>query len=530
MLETPSLESVLPHDTKEWTEVRKNNAFMNLLNHFEATFPVDQWTVDGVDAWPVARLHLYYSFFPYQYFAREPARGAVIRPLDLARVGLRVLRSLSSYVRATLGDAAHRQSSDHQYDAMFLNYNTYMMALDGAWYSRVCDPLIAQLSTRGRSSLMLTGGYEYSVPRHTKSVFIQPQLVMHRLAGMAARVGSRQSMPELAEIEDQAKSSGLFSKSFKLAGPVEATIKQIRAIARYFRGRLSVVQPKVVFITCWYSTESLACILACHQLGIPCVDIQHGSQGFHVGYARWNRVPASGYNLLPTFFWCWSSTEASSIQEWSARLPTHQPVVGGNLFLERWVRGQDDTVLAYDATMDALKVQSGREIHVLCSMNGSTKDEIGTLAEVIDAANKSGLTAYFWVRMHPIALDQKDEVRTTFSARGITNFDVDNGTMLPLYALLRNVDVHITTFSSVVIEAQAFGVPSVISELGVINFPQQISSGWAIAARTIPEWVSGITHQLSRRNALSTDDSQSSGSSEKVLDELLESIEMVTRN
>lgn len=529
MLETPAVEASLTNNTDEWTEVRKNNAFMDLLNHLETMFPVDQWKVDGVDAWPVARLHLYYSFFPYQYFAREPARGAVMKPLDVARVGLRVARSLVNYVRATVGDSEHGQSSDRQYDVMFLNYNTYMMLLDESWYSRVCDPFIERLAARGLSSLMLTGGYEYSVPRHTKSSFIQPQLVLHRLLGIAAKAGSRQLPHGLPEIEVHAKASGLFSSSFALAGPVEATVKQIRSIARYFKRRLSVAQPKVVFVTCWYSTESLACILACHELGISCVDIQHGSQGFHVGYARWNRVPQAGYNLMPNYFWCWSQSEASAIREWSAGLPTHQPVVGGNIFLDRWINGLDDTVLNYDVRLAKLKESSGREIQILCSMNGSTKDEIGTLAEVIDALNKSGLKAHFWVRLHPIALDQKEVVRATFRTRGIDNFDVDNGTVLPLYALLRNVDVHITTFSSVVIEAQAFGVPSVISELGVINFPQQISSGWAIAARTIPEWVSGITHQLSRRHALSRD-SQSSGSSEKVLDELLESIEMVTRN
>ena len=37
-------------------------------------------------------------------------------------------------------------------------------------------------------------------------------------------------------------------------------------------------------------------------------------------------------------------------------------------------------------------------------------------------------------------------------------FEIDAATDLPLYALLRNVDVHVTECSSVVIEAEAFRV------------------------------------------------------------------------
>ena len=99
------------------------------------------------------------------------------------------------------------------------------------------------------------------------------------------------------------------------------------AIASYFKRVLARVRPKLVFVTCWYATESMACILACNELGIPSIDIQHGIQEFHVAYARWNRVPNGGYELLPTYFWCWSEAEASVIRGWAGDLSAHQPIV-----------------------------------------------------------------------------------------------------------------------------------------------------------------------------------------------------------
>jgi hypothetical protein len=495
---------------------------MNLLGELESRFLVDEWMVDSVRVWPIARMHLYYGFFEHQYFANRPVRAGIVKAADLPRLGRRIGGSAWRYLRTSVTDFRNTHHRNSPHDAVFLNYNTYMTPLNGRWYSRVCDPFVEQLSARGMSSLMLTGGYEYATPRFTKSRFIQPHLVMHRLLGMVGRRSGHNPPAMLREIEDYAKASGLFSESFALGAPVERHTRQIMGIARYFKRVLADVRPKVVFVTCWYATESMACVLACTELGIPTIDIQHGSQDFHVAYDRWNRLPAAGYELLPTFFWCWSGSEASAIRHWAGKLPVHQPIVGGNPFLERWVAGHDETVRAYDGILTGLKEPAKGKVQILYTLNGSTKDEIKTIVEIIEAVNRSGIESHFWIRLHPIALDQKGLVRRTLEEHGLRNVDVENATVLPLYAILRHMDVHITEFSSVVIEAQAFGVPSVTGEQGVIWFPNQIATGWAVMARSLPEWVSGIRLQLSRRKALVAGDPRSDVSSAKAFDELLD--------
>ncbi|MEO5740825.1 MAG: hypothetical protein ABIS29_09560, partial [Vicinamibacterales bacterium] len=417
-------------------EVQQNRDFMNLLGELESRFPVDEWMVDSVRVWPVARIHLYYGFFEHQYFAGRPVRAGIVKVADLPGLGRRIGRSALRYLHCSLTDFRNTHRRNGRHDAVFLNYNTYMTRLNGRWYSRVCDPLVEQLSEKGLSSLMLTGGYEYSTPRFTKSRFIQPHLVMHRLLGMARKRPRRHPRAMLREIESHAKETGLFSESFSLIAPVEHHTRQIIGIARYFKRVLARVRPKVVFVTCWYGTESMACLLACNELGIPTIDIQHGSQDFHVAYDRWNRVPAAGYQLMPTFFWCWSESEASIIRNWAGALPVHQPIVGGNPFLERWIAGNDETVRAYDEVLTSLKQPSKGKVQILYTLNGSTKDEIKTIAAIVEAVNRSGIESHFWIRLHPIALDQKALVQGALEEHGLRNVDVENATVLPLYAIL----------------------------------------------------------------------------------------------
>jgi hypothetical protein len=482
-------------------QVEQNQLFMRLLEELETRFAVDEWMVDSVRVWPIARMQLYYGFFEYQYFADRPARAGLLATGDLPRVGRRVIGGVWDYVRAGVTDFARSQHRNRPHDVVVLNYQTYMTLLQGRWYSRVCDPFVELLTQHGSSAMMLTAGYKCATPRFTRSRFIQPHLVMHRLFGMLRRP----ALPEAAmldELEKHARASGLFAPSFQLINPVHGHARQVIGIAQYFRRVLAKLRPKMLIVSCWYSTESMACLLAAHALGIPTIDIQHGSQEFHVAYDGWHRFPAGGYELLPAFFWCWSATEAAVIAKWSSHLPVHQPMVGGNLFLERWLRGDDDTVREYDRLIGGMKSRNGAAVQILYTLNGSTKDEVDRVVEIISAANESGLNAFFWLRLHPIALDQRERIEGPLQRRGLRNFDVGQATALPLYALLRHIDVHMTEFSSVVIEAQAFGVPSVTGEQGVIWFPGQVASGWALMGTTPREWVDGARRQLERREAL----------------------------
>jgi hypothetical protein len=491
----------------------KINEITNLINELEERFPVDHWIIDSVHIWPLVRFHLYFSFFDANFYGKtvlpmplgNSPRTGTMGFLDSYRIAVRILLSVWKFSCAQVADSQKSLRANRRFDVLLLNYNTYMTLVNGSWYSRLCDPLVNHLPKREMSCLMLTAGYEYSIPRFAKSMFIQPYLTIYRIKGMLSRNLKCRRLEQLTELENHVRSSGLFPESFTLIEPVMRNLRQITAIAKYFKRILMKTKPRIVFVTCYYSTESMALILACHQMGIPSIDIQHGLQGdLHIAYGRWNRLPEKGYGLLPTIFWCWSELEASTIKRWSRdSAGVHQPVVGGNLFLQRWVAGEDAIVKAYDKIINELKKDSLDKIHILYTLNGCTKNELQSMAGIIKGLNNSGLRSCFWVRLHPVTIDQEPQVRKILSENGINNFELDNATGLPLYAVLRHMDIHITECSSVVIEAESFQVPSIlVCKNGAEIFAAQLSSGWAVTACTIDEIRSGIMFQLKRKPLL----------------------------
>jgi hypothetical protein len=488
----------------------KMNNILKLINEIDGKFPVNRWVIDSVHVWPLIRFHLYFSFFTQNVSKKvvlPPPLGnyeedGLGRFQDLNRVAVNILRSFWKLACARVMDSSNSLSVNKHFDVLLLNYSTYMTKVDGLWYSKLCDPFVSYLSKKGMSCLMLTGGYECYTPRFTKSVFIQPYLTIFRMIGMLSCHSKHENFKELKGLNDYVKSSGLFLESFSLIEPVIKRIKQIKAIAKYFKMILRKTKPKIVFVSCYYSTESMGLILACHRLGIPSIDIQHGLQGdLHVAYAGWNHLPDKGYELLPKIFWCWSEAEASTIERWSKyHSSVHRPVVGGNLFINQWLAGDNVVVKDYDKIMVELKASNQDRIHILFSLNGNTENELIKMIKTIKGINKSGLRCFFWVRLHPVTVGQKEDVRKILIKSEINNIELDNATELPLYAILRHIDIHITEFSSVIIEAESFYVPSiVVNKMGVENFPNQFLSGWAISAYEIEEVINGIKLQLKRR-------------------------------
>ena len=137
-----------------------------------------------------------------------------------------------------------------------------------------------------------------------------------------------------------------------------------------------------------------------------------------------------------------------------------------------------------------------RSMHVLCTYEFDYED-------LVDTIEQSPSDWFWWVRIHPCRQQDRSTLRNLLVSKGISNYDLDDATDLPLYALLRTVDVHLTEYSSTVIEATAFGVPSVITrKAGFEAFPAQVASGWAVAAFQRQLAVEALRSQGERRSWL----------------------------
>lgn len=473
---------------------------MDLVNELEEKFPVDQWLVDGIHVWPFIRIDFsfrlifHYNFPANSNECRWPQGNLYKKTPFVVNEIKSIFKHLSAYVK----DYKKNSLLKSKIEALFLSDGVSYSFLNNAWYEKFCDPFIDKFTLLDIGSLMLTQSHKYFIPRHTSSRFIQTCLDVIKI--------------KTEFISNKAKPTSIFLPCFKNVVdflqdkkiPVEImtfdkiiiNVNYLQNVALYFKTIFERVQPIVAFQVCYYSKEGMAFNLACRECGIPCVDIQHGVSGtLHSAYGRWNKIPPAGYELLPSIFWCWSNEDALAINAWNREVKQfHFPLVGGYLFQQKWLAPDDKMVTAYDNQIQRIRNGSNKHIHVLYTLSGYEKSE--DLRRTFMTVCNQSAKIFLWVRLHPCYLGQRDVVKKILKDNKIRNTNLDQASDFPLYALLRNVDVHITECSSTVIEAEIFNVPSVIlSDYGKEFYQDQFNSKWAILISAMDELIPAIQYQ-----------------------------------
>jgi hypothetical protein len=219
-------------------------------------------------------------------------------------------------------------------------------------------------------------------------------------------------------------------------------------------------------------------------LGIETVEVQHGIQGeYHSLYARWTRIPLSGYELLPNRFWVWSEQCRQDMlttrPEVFGNHSQHLPIVGGNGWLAQWREKDLGVTERHQQFLNQLgKYQ--KVVLVSCQDLPGIPELLQVLAPAMSAASHS----WFWLlRLHPLHREDQELqlVQSTLERLQGVDFDIQLATEIPLYALLKRCDYHITQGSTVCHEATAFGVRTGIVDPhqnnGFVYYKDEINSG-----------------------------------------------------
>jgi len=473
---------------------------MDLLNEVEGRFPVDQWMIDGIHIWPLVRLELAtdltnYSMYPALYHSAK----SVSKGRRLTSLFLQEARGLLRFGHAYLKDFS-KNATPRMAEVVFLSDGISFSYLIDSWYEKWCDPFISKLSEDNIPSFLITPFHHYFIPRRTYSMFIQPSLdrVRAKTLLFSNRGCEEEGLHSFQEFIDFVESRDL-AISLPHLRRIKDQIILITKYADFFKKILSQIKPRSAFVVSYYNVGGMAFNLACRNLGIISVDIQHGLQGdLHWAYGRWNNVPETGYQLLPRFFWVWSDFEAEAIKRWNSRVSEwHQPVIGGNLFLDVWRFSENEIVKYYDNEIGNVKRNKKHLIHVLYTMGYEDADKLRT---ILSTMRQTESLCYWWLRVHPGKLKERNSFKKLVRENRISNGEVDLATDLPLYAILRQMDLHLTFYSSSVFEAEDLGVPSVVvGDYGKELFSDQISTGWALPADTPEEIISGIKAQFHKR-------------------------------
>lgn len=418
-------------------------AILSVLREVGERFPVDRWQIDGVHVWPLVRYFV--ASWNFELTAR-PVAAPVARPAHRLR---RVARAVSRSSPASLARHA---------DVLLYSDGVSYTEVEGAFYDRFVDPVVAFANERGLSTAVLTPHHLYRWPVWTKTTYVQPVVDGTQLV---AAMLSRLARPRLLSLEGFEDAAGHLRRAGARTLPDVQTLAraalQARTHARLFEALLARVRPRVALLPSYIGTERMALALACHRAGVPCVDIQHGAAGeTHWAYGGMGRQPQEGYELVPSRFWCWTADDAAAISRWASP-ERHRPVVAGVPFVEAWREGRVPGTPAARASL-ATRSRSQKEICFVLS----GYETPALLDAYLDCAAARRDT-FFWVRTHPLRPEQRASLEARLGARGLrSTVDVELASQVPLPALLERVDGLVLELSSSAFEAAMFGVPSLL--------------------------------------------------------------------
>jgi hypothetical protein len=466
----------------------------------ENELPISNWDIGGLLVWPLFRV-----YFGYFLITRRVANSdsQIVRYSSytnrLRQIGVALLEQPFSAIL----DRKHNDTIRNSDVVILSHSSTRYFKVDDAWYNPYSDSLVRNFKKEDIDSLVLelTAEGRYLVPRFEPSVFVQNRAFY---ASLRAKFGTLINCPKYHEklegwdVLVKIFSDLLGSSNVPNLDNFRFRARQVLAYEDWFSEILKSVKPKVGILTGYYSVEMMGFIRACRKLEIPTFEIQHGVQGNkHIAYHRWSNIPAEGYDTLPNIFWSWTDEEARYINSWAnSTSGCHQAIVGGNPCLHIYDRQGD--VLSHSMTKIPSKFSrqiDSSTLQVLFTAQADT-----TLPIMLIDAIKNTPNWAWWIRIHPQYWETRETIRRQCISAKLDNVSIDEASDSPLVSLLSQVNVHVTAFSSSVLEAESLGVSSVVIDLiGVSLFPSQIESGVAVFAEDSLSLAAKIEIQAQKR-------------------------------
>ena len=466
--------------------------FVEWMRGAEADFPVTSWRVRGIHVWPLIRLSLSASTF--HLGSPGHSLGAGWR-----RLGGNVAQGLAGWAKTYISDGRANRRPWEPADAVFLASSVGRRPLvDGKRYDVRSGPFVELLTRFGVRPLVweMSPYGDYNVPRYTPSFLVQPHLIGLRAACQALPLGNdRVELERYDRFLARVRDTGLrFAHADVLR--IRRDLLFLRRLAAKFAGWLRRSRPRLGFVAGTGLPEQAFC-LACRELGITSVEVQHGVQGdLHPSYGSWFAVPPEGWETRARVFWSWDEESAAAINRWAVCAPDrHVAMVGGDPWREMWLDDGSELAQSAGELIEERKRAVAGERHILVTL--SSRGDI-VPAAVLDAVRSSPPNWRYWFRLHQV--DQA--ARRLEAARALGPLGVDLelmafATEAPLHALLRHLDCHITvSLSTVVTEAAALGVLSIACGREAPDYyPAEMAAGMLLVATT-PSEVLAALHRV----------------------------------
>jgi len=472
-----------------------------LLN-FEAIYPVNNIEsllepndTEKLKLWPFLRHMLWVR-------SRAAYKGAALEKMVTTK--MYISQEWRKHYRAIAGIRDVPELAESECDFLFFTNlrGTEQTRIDNKIYNRITDPVFEIAQKIGRSKkveiVKSIGTIAENRFRFNPADLVYPPLLRKvgyfELCDIPENFVPRvkEFLPELKFANDQ------------LRNELEFFFHQ----RDFYVDLLKKYNPKVVFFIGF--DYHYALILAARSLGIKSVDLQHGVQaGWSPVYNNWQALPVAGYEMLPDYFWVWGRYDEVKIKE---NFPVNgvTPIIGGFPWLERQKSFFSDE--GSKGLWDFKKGSSeGQWIGIITLQDQS--EFPGLFRDIILAT--SGKVRWI-IKRHPKHLNIKlDSVRR--KAHYGKHFDD-----LSFAALLKIVDLHLTECSTSVIDADYFGIPSMVTGVqGILNYKDFIDKKQVFHTMTAQGFVEKMPQLLESKGASRMEVIDNDGTTERALRTLL---------
>ena len=276
---------------------------------------------------------------------------------------------------------------------------------------------------------------------------------------------------------------------------IRMEVSYMNNLVYYFEKRLKWLNPKIVFLVPYNGYSGKALIYVCKKLSILTVDIQHGVQGyFHPAYSSFQNLPPNSFNVLPDVFLTWTEDDNKKILEWAKKTKSTNAFVIGNLFQEKFIC-ETDLSLECDKLYDInFQYDEGKIVILLSLIWGNYFPQL--FEEIIKHAPNN---YFFLIRFHPsTSIDERESVTRILKGMKKSNFEFELASSIPIYSILRNIHINLTSRSTTVIEAASFGIKSIITgSIGKSYYQDYIDSGIAFYSNPSAEIISLLEQHCS---------------------------------
>lgn len=420
------------------------------LAKIEKEFPTQNICYNGVYVWPLLKVKLYFELWhKYNSQGKDSSSPTIVKKiLSFIKNGLRLFFS-------DFSKNSFRLKTDV---LIFADPFNRRVEVGGAKYEIYSDPVYDSLLSNNHKPLVIerNSASEYPAPRYSSSL---PQLIL--LPSFTLYFFRKTSLNDETKNLIKQIQTSLESKGYSAEALEERSVSKFLKIynihLEMYSFLLKLTKAKVIFLTEWYSIASMACIVAAKKLAVRTVELQHGVQTqAHIAYGNWLTVPDKNFTTpFPDYFWVWTPEDKKNIDSVFSKYGATS-FLGGNLYIEGIKKSKIS--LVGNSEFDRILAQTNSKI---CLLTLQPTYEVN--ASVLNFLDKNKSAYFFLIRLHPIMLNKKVEIEN-FIKKNIPslNFEIDLASSLPLLLLLKHSSLHATFNSSVVIEADAMNVPSLV--------------------------------------------------------------------